>query len=276
MGVLLNITEDHLDRYPDFAAYADSKMRLFENQGRGDVAVLNGSDPVIAARAGALRGRTLYYPAPEPGAGGAVVADGALSVRLPGRAPLRFDLGGFRLRGPHNAENAAAAALAALAAGATPEGVRQALDTFIGLPHRMEPVGQVGGVAYVNDSKATNVDAVTRGLECFSDPVVLIMGGLDKGGDFRRLEPAVRRHAKALIVLGAAAEKIRSALGGAVPTRTAGDMDQAVRLAAAAAAPGGSVLLAPGCASFDMYADYRARGEDFRRAVEQLSENPPR
>ncbi len=275
VGVLLNITPDHLDRYPDFAAYADSKMRLFENQGPADIAILNGSDPVIAGRAGALRSRTLYYHTPDPRTGGASVAAGVLTVRLPDRAALAFDLGRFSLRGPHNAENASAAALAALAAGASPEGVQRTLDTFTGLSHRLEPVGTVAGVAYVNDSKATNVDAVARALECFSAPVVLIMGGLDKGGDFRRLEPLVSRHARMLVVIGAAGEKIRAALGNTVPTRAAQDMEQAVAMAAAAAAPGDTVLLAPGCASFDMYSDYRARGEDFRRVMNQLTGTEP-
>ncbi len=275
VGVLLNITADHLDRYPDFAAYADAKMRLFENQGPEDIAVLNGSDAVIAARAAALRSRALYYHAPGPEGGCAAAAGGVLTVRLPGRAALAFDLTRFRLRGPHNTENASAATLAALAAGASPAGVQQTLDTFTGLSHRLEPVGTVAGVDYVNDSKATNVDAVARALECFSAPVVLIMGGLDKGGDFHRLAPVVSRRAKSLIVIGAAGDKIRAALGDTVPTLTAEGMGQAVALAAAAAAPGDTVLLAPGCASFDMYTDYRARGEDFRRVVGQLTERKP-
>jgi UDP-N-acetylmuramoylalanine--D-glutamate ligase len=276
VGVLLNITADHLDRYPDLSAYAASKMRLFENQGPSDIAVLNGSDPVIAARAGTLRSRTLYYHTPDPQGGCAAVSGGVLTVRLPGATAVGFDLGRFGPRGPHNAENAAAAAIAALAAGASPAGVQRALDTFTGLPHRLEPVGTVAGVAYVNDSKATNIDAVARALECFEAPVVLIMGGRDKGGEFERLAPAVGRHAKALIVIGAAREKIRAALGRTVPTRTADGMGPAVRLAASLAAPGETVLLAPGCASFDAYADYRARGEDFRRVVKSLTKGKPR
>jgi UDP-N-acetylmuramoylalanine--D-glutamate ligase len=270
VGVLLNITDDHLDRYPDFEAYARSKLRLFANQRPGDFAVLNGSDPVVRSRAGAVGSTVLTYNAPR-GEGAAAVAGGALAVRLPGGAETTLDLGRFGLRGPHNLENAAAAALAALLAGATPAGVQEALDTFAAAPHRLETVATVNGVEYVNDSKATNVDAVRRGLECFDRPVVLIMGGLDKGGDFRLLQEAARARGKALVLVGGARQSIRAALGGVLDTHEAADMEGAVRRAAALAAPGDVVLLGPGCASFDRYANYQDRGEDFRRAVHRLA-----
>jgi UDP-N-acetylmuramoylalanine--D-glutamate ligase len=269
VGVLLNITADHLDRYPDFDAYAASKMRLFVNQRPEDAAVLNGSDPVVRARAGAIAGRVLTYNAPQ-GDGAAAMDGTTLRLRLPGRAEARLDLGRFGLRGPHNLENAAAAALAALAAGATPDGVQAALDGFAAAPHRLETVATIGGVEYVNDSKATNVDAVRRGLESFERPVVLIMGGVDKGGDFRRLQDAVRVRGKALVLVGGARQAIRAGLGGMVAVHEAADMQAAVRRAADLAAPGDVVLLAPGCASFDLYANYQERGEDFRRAVLRL------
>ena len=265
VAVLLNITDDHLDRYPDFEAYARSKMRIFANQTAGDFAVLNGADPLVRSRAAEIAGTVLYFGA---GAGAAAeVAAGALSVRLPGREAIRFDLGRFGLRGPHNLENAAAAALAALLAGAGPAGVQETLDTFAAAPHRLETIATAGGVEYVNDSKATNVDAVRRGLETFDRPVVLIMGGLDKGGDFRRLQDAARARVKALVLVGGAREAIRAALGGIVPTHEAADMEAAVHRAADLAVPGDVVLLGPGGASFDRYANYLERGEDFRRAV---------
>ena len=270
VGVLLNITDDHLDRYVDFAAYARSKMRLFENQAAQDAAVLNGADPVIRAQAAAIRSRRLFYNTAEAAENCAAVAETALALRLPGREAVRLDLAPFRLRGPHNVENACAAALAALAAGATPPGIQQALTTFAPLPHRIESVGVVNGVEYVNDSKATNVDAVLRALDCFATPVVLIMGGLDKGGNFRLLETAVRRRAKALVLVGNASHTIRAALGHLVPTVQAPHMAAAVGAAAGLAASGDVVLLSPGCASFDMYQNYQARGEDFRQAVQRL------
>jgi UDP-N-acetylmuramoylalanine--D-glutamate ligase len=271
VGVLLNITDDHLDRYTGFAAYARSKMRLFENQTAQDAAVLNGADPVIRAQAAAIRSRRLFYNTTEAAENCAAVVGTALALRRPGHEVVRLDLAPFRLRGPHNVENACAAALAALAAGASPLGIQQALSAFAPLPHRIESVAVVNGVEYVNDSKATNVDAVLRALGCFTTPVVLIMGGLDKGGNFGLLETAVRRRAKALVLVGKASDTIRAALGGLVPTVQAPDMAAAVGAAAGRAVSGDVVLLSPGCASFDMYPNYQARGEDFRQAVQRLN-----
>ncbi len=271
VGVLLNITDDHLDRYTGFAAYARSKMRLFENQTAQDAAVLNGADPVIRAQAAAIRSRRLFYNTTEAAENCAAVVGTALALRRPGHEVVRLDLAPFRLRGPHNVENACAAALAALAAGASPLGIQQALSAFAPLPHRIESVAVVNGVEYVNDSKATNVAAVLRALGCFTTPVVLIMGGLDKGGNFGLLETAVRRRAKALVLVGNASDTIRAALGGLVPTVQAPDMAAAVGAAAGRAVSGDVVLLSPGCASFDMYPNYQARGEDFRQAVQRLN-----
>ena len=270
VGVLLNITDDHLDRYPGFEAYARSKLRLFENQRPADSAVLNTGDAEIRSRAGSIAARVLAFNAPR-GDGAAVVEGSTLRLRLPECDDARLELARFRLRGPHNRENAAAAALAALSAGASPDGVQAALDGFAASPHRLETVATVAGVEYVNDSKATNVDAVRRGLESFERPVVLIMGGQDKGGDFRLLADAARARGRALVLVGGARETIRAALGGVLPVHEAADMEDAVRRAAALAAPGDAVLLAPGCASFDRYANYLERGEDFRRAVGRLA-----
>jgi UDP-N-acetylmuramoylalanine--D-glutamate ligase len=269
VGVLLNITADHLDRYPDFTAYAAAKMRLFENQDAQDAAVLNAGDPVIAAHADGICSRRFFFNTSAPGAA-AGLKDRTLILQLPGRAPVEVELAGFRLRGAHNAENATAAALAALAAGASPAGIQAALNTFTPAAHRLETIARIGDVEYVNDSKATNVDAVRRGLECFSSPVVLIMGGVDKGGDFGLLADVVRRRGRGLVLLGASRDALRAALGGLLPTREVASMRDAVRAAQALAAAGDAVLLAPGCASFDLYTNYQVRGEDFRRAVLEL------
>ena len=187
VGVLLNITDDHLDRYAGFEAYAASKMRLFANQRPGDTAVLNAADPSSAPAAGDIRSRKLFYNRPETADAHATVAGRTLTLRVPGRAEVALSLAGFRLRGPHNAENAAAAALAALAAGAGPQGIQTVLDTFAPAPHRLETIAVIDGVEYVNDSKATNVDAVRRGLECFGGA-----RGPDHGrrGQGRRLRAA--------------------------------------------------------------------------------------
>jgi UDP-N-acetylmuramoylalanine--D-glutamate ligase len=273
VGVLLNITDDHLDRYPNFDAYGAAKMRLFENQRPEDTAVLNARDSVICGRSAGIRSRKLYFNRSEPAEAGAGLSGPALTLRLPGGDPVRLSLAAFKLRGPHNAENAAAAALAALAAGAVPDGIQQALAAFSPAPHRLETIATVDGVEYVNDSKATNVDAVRRGLECFGAPVVLIMGGVDKGGDFELLQDAVARRGRGLVLLGGARERIRASLGGLVPTHLAASMRQAVQTARKMAAAGDVVLLAPGCASFDRYANYQERGDDFRREVLQLKKS---
>jgi UDP-N-acetylmuramoylalanine--D-glutamate ligase len=248
-------------------------MRLFENQGPADIAVLNAADPVVAARAERIRSRRLFFNSAAPGAA-ASLSGRTLVLRLPGREAVELDLAGFQLRGAHNTENAAAAALAALAAGASPAGIQAALGAFRPAAHRLETIAVVEGVEYVNDSKATNVDAVLRALECFRSPVVLIMGGVDKGGDFGRLRDPLRRGGRGLILMGGSRDALRAALGGVLPTREVASMRAAVQAAREMAVAGDAVLLAPGCASFDLYANYQERGEDFRRAVLDLKETP--
>jgi UDP-N-acetylmuramoylalanine--D-glutamate ligase len=193
------------------------------------------------------------------------MAGGMPAPRAGGR--FTVDLRAVHLPGAHNAENIAAAGLTALAAGATPEGITAALQDFRGLAHRMTPVASVDGVQYVDDSKGTNIDAVARALEAVSGPVVLIMGGRNKRGRFEPLRDAIRAHVKTLVVMGEAAEEIAGAMDGAVPVTFAGDMIEAVAEARQAAAPGETVLLSPGCASFDMFRSYAERGDCFRAAV---------
>jgi UDP-N-acetylmuramoylalanine--D-glutamate ligase len=282
VGVLLNISDDHLDRYPDFQAYARSKARLFENQTGDDVAVINGSDPPTAALADRIAARVLVYRRgganrSEPLSEGARVLEDRIDIRLAplpaapqSRIQFSVERDDIRMYGRHNLDNAAAAALAALAAGGTVAGVQQALKTFEGLPHRLEVVVTVDGVTYINDSKATNMDAVLKALESVAAPTVLILGGRNKGGDFRQLLPAVRRHVKRIVAIGESRSEIAAALGAVVPVETADTMGQAVQTAAGRAVAGDAVLLAPACASFDMYPGYARRGEDFRQAATAL------
>lgn len=277
VAVLLNISPDHLDRYPDIAAYAASKSRLFENQQDSDIAVCNGNDPLVQQLCEGVRSRVFNFFARPPENGqpvqGAIVTPRQVAVCLPGMEGGRIDLGQTSLIGPHNRENIAAAALAALAVGASIEGMQKALDSFQALSHRLEMVGTVNDVTFINDSKATNVDAVMRALECFDHPVVLIMGGRNKGYDFGQLYHHVRKHVKKLVVIGESRDEILDALGrasqqGAVKAE---DMGQAVQLAYASANPGETVLLSPACASFDMFGSYAERGEIFRQSVGGLS-----
>ncbi len=290
IAVLLNITADHLDRYPNFEAYAASKIRLFENQQADDTAVLNGSDALVRSLTDRIRSKKLYYDSLNNNEEGALISETRITFRFMDssgpdtqfriphsafRNQLSLDLSSLKLTGRHNLENACAASLAALAAGASPQAIQGALDQFQGSAHRLEYVDTVGGIDFFNDSKATNVDAVARALECFTKPVILIMGGQDKGGNFKNLQEVVSRKAKSLIVMGRAADLIRAALEDTTPTASAASMTEAVEKAYGAGSPGAVVLLSPGCASFDMYANYGRRGDDFKKAVANLKRKIP-
>jgi UDP-N-acetylmuramoylalanine--D-glutamate ligase len=272
VGVLLNISEDHLDRYKDFHAYIRSKGRLFENQDITDIAVLNGADPLILPLESALRAQKLYFNinAHDGKKGGGLQGD-KIVFQVPGRARPTLSLANFQLKGVHNVENATAASLAAWAAGAHKSGIQSTLDTFKGLHHRLEHIRTVHGVQYYNDSKGTNVGAVMRSLESFDAPVVLIMGGRDKGGSYTVLRGLIRERVKRLIAIGEAREKILHAVSGATDCQKATSLEEAVHLAAQAATPGDVVLLSPACSSFDMFTDYAERGEAFCKAVNNLN-----
>lgn len=282
VGVLLNISADHLDRYPDFEAYARSKGRIFENQQEGDAAVINVSDPLVRSISKGLKARKLpfYHHGNEldETMEGAVISWGdsqtspSITIHTKENPKRSLDLSLINLPGRHNIENVAAASLAALAVGGTFEGVQSALNDFKGLSHRLEYVATINDIRFVDDSKATNVDAVARALEAFNKPVILIMGGRDKGGDFQTLKKLVHQHTKKLIIMGEARDSIKSVLkdactGGAQTTST---MEDAVLLSYHAAVPGDIVLLSPACSSFDMYSSYAERGDAFCRAVDNL------
>lgn len=290
VGVLLNITADHLDRYPDFKAYAASKIRLFENQQADDIAVLNGSDPLVRSLTERIKSQKLYYNSLNNHEEGALYNEKRITFRLkdssrPGiqfriphsefRIPASLDLSNFKLTGRHNLENACAAGLAALAAGGQPQAIQGTLNQYRGSAHRLEYVATIDDVDFYNDSKATNVNAVMRAVECFSQRVVLIMGGLDKGGNFRELREVVPRHVKKLFVMGQATDLIRSALEDTVSTATVTSMKDAAQQAYQTGSPGDVVLLSPGCASFDMYDNYAQRGNDFKESVAKLKRKNP-
>ena len=270
VGVMLNISPDHLDRYADFEAYAASKMRLFENQRESDTAILNTSDPVINRLSTDLSAQKLNYPRLKGQQNGAVLENNRISLSGMSDPGAHIDLKSFRLVGQHNRENACAAALSALSAGGSLAGIQSVINEFKGLPHRMEWVANIDGVDYLNDSKATNVDSVARALECFEGPTVLIMGGLDKGGNFKSLVQLVANRCRLLIVCGEAADLIRAALENVVAVRKTDRLAEAAILAHREAKRGDTVLLSPGCASFDHYNNYRERGNDFKSAVRSL------
>jgi UDP-N-acetylmuramoylalanine--D-glutamate ligase len=269
-AALLNISADHLDRYPDVQAYADSKAQLFRRQDARDVAVLNADDPLVAALAPRLSSRVYLYSCQKPLSLGAWITGQTVRVCLADGARAEFPLADIALPGRHNLENILAALLLALEMGATPAGCAQVLASFRGLPHRLQWVANLHGVDFYDDSKGTNVGAVVRSLEHFQRPVILIAGGRDKGGDYQPLAALLRQKVKQLILLGEAQEIMAAALAGQAPIQTAADMAQAVQLAFAAAVPGDVVLLSPACSSFDMFLDYAERGRIFQQAVRSL------
>ena len=269
VAVLLNITADHLDRYADFEAYIRSKGRIFENQTSKDVAVVNLADPATEKLAPGIRAHMLPFNAGPSDTAGAAVGEEHVEFRMPGQPPHILDCRRIPLIGAHNRENIAAAGLAALAAGASFASIRQTAGAFHGLPHRMTPVATIDGVHYIDDSKATNVDAVVRALASFSTPVILIMGGREKGGSYSALKALFPGRVKHLVVMGEAARAIEAALGDAAPISHATSMAEAVRIAKHHASSGDTVLLSPACASFDMYESYAQRGDDFVQQVHE-------
>ncbi len=267
-AALLNITPDHLDRYPDYAAYVASKASLFAAMTVAETKVLNYDDPLVRPLGQGL-GNVLHFSSSEPLIEGACLAGEVIRVRLPGALVQDFPLDKIRLQGAHNLENIMAALLLSLAAGGDPQACREVLATFAGLPHRLEWVATRGGVDFYDDSKGTNVGAVARSLSSFDRPVILIAGGRDKDSDFSLLNDLIRQRVKALVLVGETRERLARVWEGLAPAYLAADMDEAVARAASLADPGEVVLLSPACASFDMFRDYAHRGETFQKAVKE-------
>jgi UDP-N-acetylmuramoylalanine--D-glutamate ligase len=270
VAVLLNITPDHLDRYPDLDGYIAAKQRVFAAQTTSDFAVINIDDPNVEAAARSIHSRCILVSTHQAlGVGGWVDGD-SLCVRLPG-GPIEYypaQLPG--LVGRHNQENALAALIAARLCGALPAEARYALVSFRPLPHRMELVGDFDDIEFYDDSKGTNVGAVVAALDGFPRKVVLIAGGKDKGGSYAPLAEVLKKQGRAAVLIGEAASAMQAALRGILPVEIAADMEEAVNLAAGMAERGDAVVLSPACSSFDMYRDYAHRAEVFRAAVAAL------
>jgi UDP-N-acetylmuramoylalanine--D-glutamate ligase len=266
VAAVLNLTQDHLDRYADIASYGEAKARIFEKQQRDDVLVLNFDDPLVRAMASRAISQVVPFSRSEKHRAGAYVEQGVLMVRSDRICPVDEIL----IKGVHNLENAMAASAVALAAGADPSSVAAVLREFPGLEHRLEVVREKDGVTYINDSKGTNVGAVVKSVEGFTRPVILIAGGLDKGSDFSPLAGLFRDKVKLLILIGKAADKMEKALGASTETVFAKTLQDAVRRAAERAVSGDVVLLSPACASFDMFKDFEDRGRQFKEAVRKL------
>ena len=269
VSVLLNVTEDHLDRYPSFALYADAKGNAFVNQEPSDLAVIPFGDAVCEEQARRGRGERVSFGS----AGDYACEDGIVTEARSGE---RFDLRVSKLHGTHNHHNAAAAIAAARALDVPPAAVLEGLRRFEPLAHRMALVGELRGVRFYDDSKGTNVGASVTALRGLSEARgVLIAGGRDKHGSYAPLVEALRERGRAAVLLGEAAELIFAAIGGAVPVEHASDMDDAVRRAFRLAERGDAVLLSPACSSFDMFKSYAERGDRFSDAVVRLSAEVP-
>jgi UDP-N-acetylmuramoylalanine--D-glutamate ligase len=270
-AVLLNVSPDHLDRHGSLGRYVEAKLRVFANQQEGDVAVYNGRDALISARTLGGRAERIAFCSHPPGAECHVtVRDGAI---VAAGEPL-LELSELRLLGRHNVENAMATAGAALAMGIDRDAVSRGITRFAGVPHRLERVGVLADVTYVNDSKATNVAAAEAAILAFEGGVHAILGGSSKGEGFKALAGPIAARCRSCYLIGETADELERDLApaweaGIEVVRCEG-LEDAVRAAAAASRPGETVLLAPACASFDAYADFEARGEHFRELVEAL------
>ena len=270
-AIFLNLAPDHLDRHGDLPAYLDAKLRVFANQGNDDVAVWNGDDPELAGvDLGGCARRIEFCRGASPDC---EVAAAAGTIFWDGEPLLEVEELG--IPGDHNVENAMAAAAAALAFGIDRDAVRAGLRSFAGVPHRLELVAaKLGGVRFVNDSKATNVASAAVGIGSFDRGVHAILGGSDKGEPFGPLVAPLRERAVAAYLLGDTADRMEAELApladAGVPLRRVTDLEDAVRSAAEAAAPGEVVLLSPACASFDAFPNFEARGEHFREIVAAL------
>jgi UDP-N-acetylmuramoylalanine--D-glutamate ligase len=265
-AAILNVTQDHLDRYHDMTEYAEAKARIFMNQQKNDFLILNFDDPLVKAMAKRTAATVVPFSRLRRFNPGACVLDGHLIFN--GRRIIPVDE--IKIKGVHNIENALAAAALSLCAGADRESVAAALREFPGLEHRLEFVRKKDGVTYINDSKGTNVGAVIKSVEGFTQPVVLIAGGLDKGSDFSPLYELLKKKVKLLILIGRAADKMAQTLGTATETMFAKTLQDAVRLASTRALRGDIVLLSPACASFDMFRNFEDRGRQFKEAVKAL------
>ena len=272
IAVMLNFSPDHLDRHPTVESYAAAKARIFENQDARDFAVINADDPAVLELA--RRGRAAARLFARSGAidRGTVVEGGWIVDRQRDTTSRLVPLTAIHLLGPHLVNDVMAAATVGAIAGAAPAAMTAAVDGFRGLEHAMELVGERQGVRFVNDSKATNVESALRSIESFDRDLVPIIGGKFKGGDLRLLREPLRQRAKAVVAIGEARPLVTEALADLVPVQEAATLRDAVERAFELAKPSGVVLLAPACASFDMFRDYADRGRQFKEEVGRLSE----
>lgn len=270
ISMIINITEDHLDRYTGMEEYAAAKGRIISNQTPADDAVLNADDPVILPKGRTLAATPCWFSRRKPVSRGVSRHHDKLRW-INDMEEECYPLDVIKLKGEHNLENVMAAVCAAKLLGADRDAIIEALGAFRGLAHRIEFCGGVDGVDFYNDSKGTNIGAVQRAIDTLCDrPILLIAGGLDKEANFGALRPFIREHVRGLVLMGECRERIRRILGDEADTVIVDSIEEAVATAFDMASPGDAVLLSPGCASFDMFESYTERGDRFRAAVKEL------
>ncbi len=276
VSVLLNITPDHLDRYDNsMEKYSASKARIFMNQTNDDVLIYNIDDEIVSRIVKSAKCKLLPFSINQKlNEGGYVVSDGSnnqrLVIRINNEELTLVKIQDMYIKGVHNIYNSLAGALAAKVMGIGAETISQALKQFRGVEHRLEFVRELGGVKYINDSKATNVDSVWYALDAIDEPIILLLGGRDKGNDYSKLIPLIQKKVKAIVALGESAEKVYNELSSIKKVQIVSSMDEAVKRAAMFAAPGEVVLLSPACASFDWFDNYEHRGKVFKELVNKL------
>jgi UDP-N-acetylmuramoylalanine--D-glutamate ligase len=271
ISVFLNLTPDHLDRHASLDTYGRAKARIFENQTAADFAILNADDAPTVSYA-PIRPQVFWFSRKQPVAQGAYVRGEEIIFRRDAAEEVLLLVEEIGLPGAHNLENVLAAVAAARLAGADAAAIAGGVRSFAGVEHRLEFAGEIRGVRYYNDSKATNVDATLKALDAFSGRVLIILGGKDKGSDYTVLQQSLREKAVLALLIGAAAEKIASQISGSVPIERAGALERALEIAEHHAQPGDIVLLAPACASFDQFENYEQRGRVFKQIVRRLEE----
>jgi UDP-N-acetylmuramoylalanine--D-glutamate ligase len=270
IALLLNIASDHIDYHGSFSAYRQVKESIFSRQGAADLAILNADEASTESLRGRLRARVKCFSSSTRVACGMFLSGEKLVLVSPNGGREEYPLGMIRIPGRHNIENVMASILAARACGCAPLDIIRTVEGFRGISHRIEFVGEKNGVRFYDDSKGTNVGAVARALECFTQPVILLLGGRDKEGDFETLSPLIKERVRELILFGEAREKINRRIGGVVHTQSTVTMKEAVAIARNLASHGDIVLLSPGCASFDEFRDYKERGRVFQELVRTL------
>lgn len=269
-AVLLNTTCDHVDYHGSFEAYRMAKERIFENQGESDLAILNADEPRSSVLAKDMVSQVQFFSSTSKVERGMFLENNALVHITTKGDREEYPQGMIKIPGLHNIENVMASIMAAKYCGCPPASIVSAVEDFKGIPHRIEFTDEKNGVAFYDDSKGTNVGAVVRALETFARPIILLMGGRDKEGDFETLGPLVRAKVKELVLFGEARNRINDLIGGVVKTSKVTTLKEAVEAAYRHSSPGDVVLLSPGCASFDEFSDYKERGRFFKDAVKNL------